>query len=99
MKIKPKLIDYNFIELPKKAVSEIQKKIVTTDNSKLYLNLFMILVLVTGVYILYNRMITKEETNNENRANILFLNEYINYSLGNSKIVTSENNEKINLKN
>ena len=25
-KIKPKLIDYNFIDLPKKKVSEIQKK-------------------------------------------------------------------------
>ena len=99
MKIKPKLIDYNFIDLPKKKLSEIQKQIITTDNSKLYLNLFMLLILVIGIYILYNRMITKEEINNENRSNILFLNEYINNSLENSKIVTSENNEKINLKN
>jgi len=95
MKIKPKLIDYNFIDLPKKKLSEIQKQIITTDNSKLYLNLFMLLILVIGIYILYNRMITKEEINNENLANILFLNEYINNSLETSKIVNSENKEEL----
>ena len=95
MKIKPKLIDYNFIDLPKKKLSEIQKQIITTDNSKLYLNLFMLLILVIGIYILYNRMITKEEINNENRSNILFLNEYINNSLETSKIVNSENKEEL----
>ena len=50
-KIKPKLIDYNFIDLPQKKISEIQKKIVNTDNTKLYLNLFMILIL--GIEYMY----------------------------------------------
>lgn len=88
-KIKPKLIDYNFIDLPQKKISEIQKKIINTDNTKLYLNLFMILILGIGVYVLYSRMKNKENIINENRANILFLNEYVNNSLENQKF--SEN--------
>ena len=90
-KIKPKLIDYNFIDLPQKKIFEIQKKIVNTDNTKLYLNLFMIFILGIGIYVLYSRMKNKENIVNENRANILFLNEYINNSLENNKI--SENKE------
>ena len=92
-KIKPKLIDYNFINLPQKKISEIQKKIVSTDNTKLYLNLFMILILGIGVYVLYNRMKNKENIMNENRANILFLNEYINNSLENDKISKNQENK------
>ena len=91
-KIKPKLIDYNFIDLPQKKISEIQKKIVNTDNTKLYLNLFMIFILGIGIYVLYSRMKNKENIVNENRANILFLNEYVNNSLENQKFDKKEEN-------
>lgn len=93
-KIKPKLIDYNFIDLPKKKISEIQKKIVNTDNTKLYINLFMILILGIGAYVLYNRMKNKENIINEKRANILFLNEYINNSLENQKFNENKGNKE-----
>ena len=93
-KIKPKLIDYNFIDLPQKKISEMKKKIMNTDNSKLYLNLFMIFILGIGVYILYNRMKNKENIMNENRANILFLNEYINNSLENQKFNENKGNKE-----
>ena len=92
-KIKPKLIDYNFIDLPIKKVSEIQKKIVNTDNTKLYINLFMILILGIGIYVLYNRMKNKENIINENRANILFLNEYVNNSIENNNIPENKKNK------
>lgn len=92
-KIKPKLIDYNFIDLPIKKVSEIQKKIVNTDNTKLYINLFMILILGIGIYVLYNRMKNKENIINENRANILFLNEYVNNSIENNNIPENKENK------
>ena len=81
MKTKPSLIDYNLIEFPKKELSELQKKIIKTDNTKLYLNLFMISILLLGIYVLYSRMTEKEEVDNKNQKNILFLNEYINNSL------------------
>jgi len=81
MKTKPSLIDYNLIEFPKKELSELQKKIIKTDNTKLYLNLFMISILFLGIYVLYSRMTEKEEVDTKNKKNILFLNEYINNSL------------------
>lgn len=81
MKTKPSLIDYNLIEFPKKELSELQKKIIKTDNTKLYLNLFMISILLLGIYVLYSRMTEKEEVDTKNKKNILFLNEYINNSL------------------
>ena len=90
-KIKPKLIDYNFIDLPIKKINEIQSKIINTDNTKLYINLFMVVILSIGAYVLYNRMKNKENIINENRANILFLNEYVNNSLETNKL--SENKE------
>jgi hypothetical protein len=81
MKSKPSLVDYNFINFPKKELSELQKKIIKTDNSKLYLNLFMISILCIGIYVLYSRMTEKEEIDSKNKKDILFLNEYINNSL------------------
>ena len=94
-KIKPKLIDYNFVDLPKKKISEIQNKIVNTDNTKFYINLFMILILSVGAYILYNRMKNKENIINENRANILFLNEYVNNSLENNIVILKNQKRQI----
>jgi len=91
--IKPKLVDYNFVDFPQK-INEIQIKIQSTDNSKLYLNIFMVSILCIGAYTLYNRMINKDKMDNENRANILFLNEYINSSLE-SKSKSDEENEDI----
>ena len=52
----------------------------------------MILILGIGAYVLYNRMKNKENVINENRANILFLNEYVNNSIETNKI--SENNKE-----
>lgn len=75
--IKPKLVDYSLIHFPKKKASVIQKRIVTQDNSKLYINLLMIVVLAIGAYILYTRLKNKEDMINEHNANVLFLNEYI----------------------
>ena len=58
----------------------------------MYINLFMILILGIGAYVLYNRMKNKGNIINENRANILFLNEYVNNSIETNKI--SENNKE-----
>jgi hypothetical protein len=79
--IKPKLVDYNLIKFPKKKTSKIQQKIVKQDNSKFYLNLFMIFVLCIGGYALYYRMKNKEKERIELEANILFIDEYVNNSL------------------
>ena len=45
----------------------------------------MVIILGIGAYLLYNRMIHKEEMNYENNANLLFLHEYINQSLMNNE--------------
>jgi hypothetical protein len=85
--IKPKLVDYNLIKFPKKKPTKIQQKIVKQDNSKFYLNLFMILILCIGGYALYYRMKNKEKERLELEANILFIDEYVNNSLKNIKII------------
>ena len=72
MKTKPSLIDYNLIEFPKKELSELQKKIIKTDNTKLYLNLFMISILLLGIYVLYSRMTEKEEVDTKNKKIFCF---------------------------
>ena len=82
---KPKLVDYNLIQFPQKQITNIQKKIVKQDNSKLYINLLMIIILCIGGYLLYYRMKNKINMIQENNANIMFLNEYINSSLNNSE--------------
>ena len=82
---KPKLVDYNLIKFPQKQITNIQKKIVKQDNSKLYINLLMIIILCIGGYLLYYRMKNKINMIQENNANIMFLNEYINSSLNNSE--------------
>ena len=82
---KPKLVDYDLIQFPIKQITNIQKKIVKQDNTKIYINLIMIAILCIGGYILYHRMKNKINMIQENNANIMFLNEYINYSLNNSE--------------
>tara|TARA_Y100000389_G_C17227010_1_gene396193 strand:+ start:323 stop:640 length:318 start_codon:yes stop_codon:yes gene_type:complete len=79
---KPHLVDYNLINFPKKQITKIQKKISNSDHTKLYINIFMVLILFLGLYLLYYRMKTKINTIEENNANLLFINEYINHSLG-----------------
>ena len=79
---KPNLVDYNLINFPKKQITKIQKKISNSDHTKLYINIFMVLILFLGLYLLYYRMKTKINTIEENNANLLFINEYINHSLG-----------------
>ena len=79
--IKPKLVDYNLIKFPEKKLTNIQQKIVKQDNSKFYLNLFMIFILCIGGYALYYRMKNKEKERIELEANILFIDEYVNNSL------------------
>lgn len=89
--IKPKLVDYNLIKFPKKNPKKIQQKIVKQDNSKFYLNLFMILILCIGGYALYYRMKNKEKERIELEANILFIDEYVNNSLKDMKNELSSN--------
>ena len=90
--IKPKLVDYKLIKFPEKKITNIQQKIVTQDNSKLYLNLFMIFVLCIGGYALYYRMKNKEKERIELEANILFIDEYVNNSLKEIKNEISHDN-------
>lgn len=90
--IKPKLVDYNLIKFPKKKPNKIQHKIVKQDNSKFYLNLFMILILCIGGYALYYRMKNKEKERIELEANILFIDEYVNNSLKDMKNELSSDN-------
>ena len=78
---KPKLVDYNLINFPKKQISNIQKKILKTDNTKLYVNIAMVIILFFGLYLLYYRMKHKIQVIEENNANILFMSEYINQSI------------------
>lgn len=80
-KTKPKLVDYNLIDFPKKVITSVQKKIITQDNSKFYFNLLMLAILAIGIYVLYYRNKNKERYNEDNLSNILFLNEYIYNSL------------------
>lgn len=75
---KPKLVDYKLLEFPKKQITNIQKKIVTQDNTKFYLNIGIICVLLIGLYILYYRMQNKYQEDIKLKNNILFLNEYVN---------------------
>ncbi len=79
---KPHLVDYNLIDFPKKQITKIQRKISNSDHTKLYINIFMVFILFLGLYLLYYRMKTKIKTIEENNANLLFINEYINQSLG-----------------
>jgi len=90
--IKPKLVDYKLIKFPEKKLTNIQKKIVTQDNSKFYLNLFMILILCVGGYALYYRMKNKEKERIELEANILFIDQYVNNSLKEIKNELSSDN-------
>lgn len=78
---KPKLVDYKLINFPKKQITNIQKKIVTQDNTKFYLNLGIIFVLFLGFYILYYRMKNKPKNELELKQNIYLLNEYVNNNL------------------
>ena len=99
--IKPKLVDYNLIKFPKKKPTKIQQKIhhkmqpkiMKQDNSKFYLNLFMIFILCIGGYALYYRMKNKEKERLELEANILFIDEYVNNSLReiNDEMESNEN--------
>ena len=73
--IKPKLVDYDLIKFPKKNTSGIQKRIVKQDNTKFYINLFVIFILCIGGYILYRRMLTKDQIKIENDANLLFFHQ------------------------
>ena len=98
--IKPKLVDYNLIKFPKKKTTKIQQKIqqkiyqetLKKDNSKFYLNLFMLLILCIGGYALYYRMKNKEKERIELEANILFIDEYVNNSLKEIKNEISQDN-------
>jgi hypothetical protein len=98
--IKPKLVDYNLIKFPKKKPTKIQQKIhhkikketLKQDNSKFYLNLFMLLILCIGGYALYYRMKNKEKERLELEANILFIDEYVNNSLKEIKNEISQDN-------
>ena len=80
-KTKPKLVDYNLINFPRKVITPLQKKIVKQDNSKFYFNLLMLGILGIGIYVLYYRNKNKQKYKEDNMANILFLNEYINNTL------------------
>lgn len=93
--IKPKLVDYNLIKFPKKKPTIIQTKISKQDNTKFYLNFFLILILLLGCYILYYRMKNKDKERIELEANILFLDEYVNSNLNNNKIDKNVINEEI----
>lgn len=98
--IKPKLVDYNLIKFPKKKTTKIQQRIqqkikqetLKEDNSKFYLNLFMLLILCIGGYALYYRMKNKEKERLELEANILFIDEYVNNSLKEIKSEISQDN-------
>ena len=90
-KTKPKLVDYNLINFPKKVINSVQKKIVTQDNSKFYFNLLMVGILAIGIYILYYRNKNKMKYKEDNMANILFLNEYITTTLENTSENTLDN--------
>ena len=83
--IKPKLVDYNLIKFPIKN-KKIKEKIIKSDinNNKIYLNIFVIIIIFLGAYSLYYRMKNKEKNRLELEANIMFLDEYINNSLNES---------------
>tara|TARA_B110000285_G_C14898531_1_gene502051 strand:+ start:340 stop:633 length:294 start_codon:yes stop_codon:yes gene_type:complete len=93
MPSKPRLVDYNLIDFPKKQITNIQRKIVKQDNTKFYVNLVMVVILCIGGYILYYRMQNRINMIDENKANLLFINEYINQSLDNSKQLEELYNE------
>ena len=93
MSSKPRLVDYNLIDFPKKQITNIQRKIVKQDNTKFYVNLVMVVILCIGGYILYYRMQNRINMIDENKANLLFINEYINQSLDNSKQLEELYNE------
>lgn len=92
--IKPKLVDYNLIKFPKKTdkiQQKIQQKTLKQENSKFYLNLFMIFILCIGGYALYYRMKNKEKERIELEANILFIDKYVSNSLKEIKGELSSN--------
>lgn len=91
--IRPKLVDYDLIKFPKK--NNIKKKIIKQDNTKLYLNAFVIIILLFGGCALYYRMINKEKKRIELEENILFLESYVNNSLKDIKDnIYTENEQK-----
>jgi len=92
--IKPKLIDYQLIEFPKKKINPIKRKIVQQDNTKFYINLIMVIILGIGIYLLYSRMINKKEIDEENNSKLLFIHEYINHSLMNNQNYLNSLKEK-----
>ena len=53
----------------------------------------MVVILCIGGYILYYRMQNRINMIDENKANLLFINEYINQSLDNSKQLEELYNE------
>lgn len=91
-KVIPKLIDYSLITFPKKELSNIQKKIIKTDNTKLYINSIFLIILLLGIYILYTRFKDKNKRDIENVNNILIMNEYINSSLNYKDTIEAFNN-------
>jgi len=93
--IKPKLVDHSLIKLPQKKPTQIQKKIVQQDSSKIYLNLLVLFILGIGGYALYYRMENKEKKRIELETNILLLDQYVNNSLKEIKgsRISEENKE------
>ena len=79
--IKPQLVDHDLIKFPKKKPSKIQQQIKKQDNTKFYINFFMILILCVGGYVLYKRMMNKEQEKRENETNLLLFHQYVNDSL------------------
>jgi len=93
--IKPKLVDHSLIKLPQKKPTKIQHKIVNQDNSKIYLNLFMLFILGIGAYALYYRMKNKEKERIELDTNILLLNDYVTNSLKGKNESRENKNDEI----
>ena len=79
--IKPKLVDYDLIKFPQKKTSKIKQKIVKQDNTKFYINLFILFILCIRGYVLYHRKIKKEQVKIENATNLLFFHQYVTDSL------------------
>jgi len=79
--IKPKLVDHDLIKYPRKKPTAIQYNIVKQNNTKFYLNLFMLMILGIGGYALYYRMQNKEKEKQELETNIFLFDKYVRDSL------------------
>ena len=80
--IKAELVDHSLINYPKIKPRDIQIKIANQDNSKLYLNFFMLCILGIGGYTLYYRMSNKVKEKEELDRKILSLDKYVSESIG-----------------